>query len=117
MTCPYPSTTTKYDVVGADGLPKKVGSFLPFLKVADGVKFAVENVPAPSSKHLQKRHLTSEEYMEENYHGNIEQISNMPHNLVSGGSWGFFAACLTAYAEHLPLRLSPDDVWQVILHA
>ena len=55
--------------------------------------------------------------MVKNRRGRVEQISNMPPNLVSGGSWGFFAACLTAYAEHLPLRLSPDDIWQVILHA
>jgi len=81
----------------------------------DGVKFAVDNVPPPSHEDMQKRHLTKEEHVRG--FRRLEQLSDMPPNLVSRETSGFFAASLTAYAQHLPLRLSPDDVWQVILYA
>lgn len=36
-------------------------------------------------------------------------------NLVFAGGQGFVAACMMAFAYHLPLALSPDDLWTVIL--
>ena len=77
-------------------------------------------MPPPSSKDLHKHRLTKQEYINavKRFTGkHLEQLSHVPPNLVFAGSSGFFAACLTAYAKHLPLRLSPDDIWQVILHA
>ena len=50
----------------------------------------------------------------------IEVMSRMPVNLEDGSGvvfasgQGFLAACMTAFAHHLPLRLSPDDLWTVI---
>ena len=36
--------------------------------------------------------------------------------LVYAGGQGFLVAALTAFAQHLPLRLSPDDIWAVIIN-
>ena len=33
------------------------------------------------------------------------------------GSQGFFAACLSAFAQHLPLAFSPDHIWALISYA
>lgn len=37
-------------------------------------------------------------------------------NLVFPGGHGFFASCVLAFAQHLPLRLSPDHLWAVIVN-
>ena len=50
----------------------------------------------------------------------IEVMSRMPTHTEDGGGavfasgQGFLAACMTAFAHHLPLALSPDDLWTVI---
>ncbi|CAB9501173.1 expressed unknown protein [Seminavis robusta] len=50
----------------------------------------------------------------------IEVSSVMPVNTSDGsgtvfaGGQGFLAACMISFAHHLPLALSPDDIWLVI---
>lgn len=37
--------------------------------------------------------------------------------LVYSGGSGFFVAALMAFAQHLPLQLSPDHIWSLIMYA
>ena len=50
----------------------------------------------------------------------VEVMSRTPTKDTRGGGTvfasghGFLAACMTAFAHHLPLALTPDDLWTVI---
>ena len=52
----------------------------------------------------------------------IEVSSRIPIQTKDGGGTvfasgqGFLAACMTAFAHHLPLALSPDDLWTVVIN-
>jgi hypothetical protein len=47
----------------------------------------------------------------------IEARSGTPINLVQCGGDGFMACCMTAFARHLPLELSPDHLWALVAFA
>lgn len=47
----------------------------------------------------------------------VFEDDNETTDLVYIGGNGFLAASITAFAQHLPLQLSPDDVWAVISFA
>jgi len=47
----------------------------------------------------------------------LESLSNAPDTTAFSGGSGFLAACLTAFAQHLPLALSPDHIWAVLSYA
>ena len=47
----------------------------------------------------------------------LEAVSKTPDSIVFSGGSGFLAACLTAFAHHLPLALSPDHIWSVLSYA
>lgn len=48
----------------------------------------------------------------------IEALSETRNeNVLHVGSNGFIMAAITAFAQHLPLTLSPDHIWVVICHA
>jgi len=44
-------------------------------------------------------------------------MSNAPNTTVFSGGSGFLAASLTAFAQHLPLSISPDHIWAVLSYA
>ena len=43
--------------------------------------------------------------------------SDAPDTTVFSGGSGFLTACLTAFAQHLPLALSPGHVWILLSYA
>jgi len=47
----------------------------------------------------------------------IEARSETPADLVHCGGDGFMAACMTAFARHLPLELAPDHIWALVAFA
>ena len=47
----------------------------------------------------------------------LEAMSDTPQSLVFTGGHGFLAACMTAFARHLPLSLDATDIWTVISFA
>jgi hypothetical protein len=101
-----------------------------------GVRFHVETVPAAEPEHLQKATIDRAEFFARLQKGaasvyskdrfereeapttiRLEAVAECPTNLVFVGGQGFFAACLSAFAQHLPLALSPDHVWALISFA
>jgi len=103
-----------------------------------GVKFNVETVTTATDVDRNKRAIGREEFLSsikkeasEIYEDKksafgekdtpmnvrLEAASKCPENLVFAGSQGFFAACLSAFAQHLPLAISPDHVWALISFA
>lgn len=45
----------------------------------------------------------------------LEAVFNTAEqNIVYAGGNGFLVACMTAFAQHLPLQLTPDDIWSLI---
>ena len=97
------------------------------LASGDGVKFNIEAVPAPEELHLKKPTISREAFLahlKSEAHGSepqqdarLEAVARCPDNLVYAGSQGFFAACLSAFAQHLPLAISPDHIWALISFA
>jgi hypothetical protein len=106
------------------------------LQDASGIKFNVETVPDPFQDDMKKNKLSQEEirqkikehaaafYSGDTYHDHespkdmrIEAMADTPDTMVLAGGCGFFAACLAAFAQHLPLALSPDHMWSVISFA
>ena len=104
------------------------------LEDGNGVVFHVETLPEALPEDVSQTHLTEEEildkvkteaglyYREEGYpeqplpNVELEVLSSIGEgNLVFAGGQGFVAACMMAFAYHLPLALSPDDLWTVIL--
>jgi len=100
-------------------------------KLADkkGVRFNVETVPKAFKKHMEKPVLSRQEYIEgirkngKDYYEGIDRVvmeaasCHKDNNLVAVGGNGFLVACLMAFAQHLPLELSPDDIWMLISYA
>eukprot|EP00584_Thalassiosira_punctigera_P000146 CAMPEP_0172535634 /NCGR_PEP_ID=MMETSP1067-20121228/7551_1 /TAXON_ID=265564 ORGANISM="Thalassiosira punctigera, Strain Tpunct2005C2" /NCGR_SAMPLE_ID=MMETSP1067 /ASSEMBLY_ACC=CAM_ASM_000444 /LENGTH=533 /DNA_ID=CAMNT_0013320573 /DNA_START=75 /DNA_END=1676 /DNA_ORIENTATION=- len=100
---------------------------------SSGVRFNVETVPEALEEDLHKDKLCREEilssikkdaaafYDNDAYSKNedirLEALSNAPDTTVFCGGSGFLAACLTAFARHLPLALSPDHVWVLLSYA
>mmetsp|Transcript_10008 Transcript_10008/g.16622 ORF Transcript_10008/g.16622 Transcript_10008/m.16622 type:complete len:521 (-) Transcript_10008:180-1742(-) len=51
-------------------------------------------------------------------HISVEALSETKlQNIVHVGGNGFVMACMTAFAQHLPLTLTPDHVWILISYA
>ena len=112
------------------------------LEGGTGVMFNVEEVPGALPQDLNKKRITgtgleasliaeaadfysvkvSEKRSKSMMSSgpSIEAMSRMPvdsedgSGVVFASGQGFLAACMTAFAHHLPLRLSPDDLWTVI---
>ena len=99
-----------------------------------GVRFNVETVPEPLEEHLRKTKLSRDSVLESLKHSSasaysdkrkidpqdvrIEALSSNHHdNLIYVGGNGFLVACVTAFAQHLPLKLSPDHIWSLITYA
>ena len=85
-----------------------------------GVRFSVETVPAAEDKHIHKLTIGRDAFLariKASENVRLEAVSKCPENLVFAGGIGFFAACLSAFAQHLPLALSPDHIWACILYA
>lgn len=113
--------------------------------LTNGVCFNVETVPEASEKHLRKpgckrtdviEHLQEEIAAQYNNERGvywmecdsedrveapdckIEALSEtQDQNVVHLGGDGFVMAVVTAFAQHLPLILSPDHVWMLIAYA
>merc|ERR1711939_770663 len=102
-----------------------------------GVRFSVEEVSPPDKDDLHKPVLApdtlrkrrvneakayykSEEndhfgYQDEDFTPiRLEAESTAPEGLVYVGSDAFLTTCLTAFARHLPLALTPDHLWSLI---
>lgn len=105
--------------------------------IARGVRFAVEDVSPASEEDRAKPVLQPDALRKSRmrqalafYASNeepawnhvdftpmrIEAESTCPVDLVYAGPDGFLAACLTAFARHLPLALKPDHVWALIAY-
>lgn len=86
------------------------------LEGGSGVCFNVETVPSPTQEHLRKPKLGRTEAL-----GRLQQIrieaASEHENLVHSGGKGFLVALLMAFAQHLPLQLSPDHIWALITYA
>jgi len=106
------------------------------LSVKDGVRFNVETVPEALKEHMEKPFLsrqsyldkickngkdyynTSTAYNEKELETRLEAAScHKEDKLVAVGGNGFLVACVTAFAQHLPLELSPDHIWSLISYA
>ena len=104
------------------------------LEDGKGVIFNVETVPEALPEDANQTRLSEEEiwnhvkteagrfYREGGYPEppipdvNLEVLSKIAEgNLVFVGGQGFVAACMMAFAYHLPLALTPDDLWTVII--
>jgi hypothetical protein len=104
--------------------------------VVTGVRFNVETVPDALPEHASKPRLgrtdefnTMSNMFAEYYSPEanvkklrasdirIEAASKYEPNLVYAGGNGFFMACLMAFAQHLPLQLSPDIIWSLVTYA
>jgi len=101
-----------------------------------GVRFNVETVPDPLPEHRNKAKISRKEELEKirfqiatahNKEGfgnkvqaadvRIEATSEHDPNLIYQGGNGFIVAVVTAFAQHLPLELSPDHIWSLITYA
>jgi len=83
-----------------------------------GVRFNVETLPAALKEDLNKTTPSRDEVLNTMKRGaRFEAVSDSPDTTVFAGGSGFFAACLTSFAQHLPLALSPDHVWAVLSYA
>ncbi|CAB9501177.1 expressed unknown protein [Seminavis robusta] len=99
----------------------------------NGVIFNVETVPQVLPEHLQSPRLSESDileavlteagkfYREPTYpiplspEVHVEIMSRLdPDKTVFAGGQGFLAAGMLAFAQHLPLALSPDHLWAVI---
>mmetsp|Transcript_23552 Transcript_23552/g.40192 ORF Transcript_23552/g.40192 Transcript_23552/m.40192 type:complete len:546 (-) Transcript_23552:251-1888(-) len=103
-----------------------------FLPNKSGVRFNVETVPAALEEDLNKVQLDKAEVLNRiktdasSFYGDsicktedirLEAVAETPETIVFSGGSGFLAACLTAFAQHLPLELSPDHIWAVLSYA
>lgn len=103
---------------------------------AGGVRFNVETVPEPLPEHRNKAKIGRKEELERirdrivtshNKQGfgnklqaadvRIEATSEHDPSLIYQGGNGFIVAVVTAFAQHLPLELSPDHIWSLITYA
>jgi hypothetical protein len=87
-----------------------------------GVRFNVETVPDALPQHKKKHILQRDEYLNglsRNGKIRLEAASCYDDdvNLISVGGHGFHAACIIAFAQHLPLGLSPDHIWTLVTYA
>jgi len=106
-----------------------------------GVRFNVETLPAAQKQDRSKEKINFESYIEtmkkeatafyddsKNIFGmsdatfrpqdvRLEAAAEHSDNLVFAGGQGFLYAALTAFAQHLPLALGPDQVWSVLTYA
>jgi hypothetical protein len=99
-----------------------------------GVRFNVETVPPPLPEHAKKKRVTRQEELagissglvdahNKQGYGNtitntrLEAASEYDPNLIYQGGNGFIVAVVTAFAQHLPLELSPDHIWALITYA
>jgi len=106
------------------------------LSVKDGVRFNVETVPEALKEHMEKPFLSRQSYLDKickngkDYYNTstaynekeleirLEAAScHKEDKLVAVGGNGFLVACVTAFAQHLPLELSPDHIWSLISYA
>jgi hypothetical protein len=90
-----------------------------------GVRFNTETVPEALSQHKKKPTINRRKYLKGlgASDNRLEAAShhhskNDDRKLISSGPGnGFFVACLTAFAQHLPLELSSDHFWTLITFA
>ena len=85
-----------------------------------GVKFNVETVPEALEKHKNKPGCTRPElikHFSKRNKGLEALFTTDQKTIVQVGGNGFILALMTAFAQHLPLELSPDHIWTVLLHA
>lgn len=138
--------TIKPFQAGAQNIPRTF-DYTEKHQVIDGVgvRFSVENLPPPKKDHLKKKNISSrsvhddikksaaEFYSSEfsdktkQSQGNkdlytardirVEKISAIDKHLVHQGGRSFFDCCVCAFAQHLPLALSPDHFWTLITYA
>ena len=104
------------------------------LEDGKGVTFNVETLPEALPEYSNQTHLPEEDILkkakvEAGKYYRVEGYPEQPvpkvdlevmsviteGNLVFAGGQGFVAACMMAFAYHLPLAFSPDDLWTVIL--
>ena len=100
----------------------------------NGVRFNVESVPDPLVEDMSKPRISRQEALNkirerlvtahnDQGFGNqvssarLEAVSNHDPNLIYQGGNGFIVAVVTAFAQHLPLQLSPDTIWALIAYA
>jgi hypothetical protein len=79
----------------------------------------VETIPEAHKEdlnmHVRSRNDVIESLCDDISFSNLEVISATPDNLVFvNAGYGFIAACMTAFAKHLPLSLDATDIWTVI---
>jgi len=100
-----------------------------------GVRFNVETLPEALPDHRNKTKISRREELEtmrdgfvaqhNDEYGNvldpsdvrIEATSEHEPDLFYRGGNGFIVTLVTAFAQHLPLELSPDHVWSIITYA
>ncbi|KAL7574173.1 hypothetical protein ACA910_014851 [Epithemia clementina (nom. ined.)] len=93
-----------------------------------GVCFNVETVPEPLPEHKNKPIKSRKDLIKAlKYREKIEALSDAVDKkgihagshaeLVHVGSNGFIMAIMTAFAQHLPLVLTPDHIWTLISYA
>jgi len=102
----------------------------------DGVRFNVETVPKAIRKHKAKQVLSRQVYLK-SIHANSEDYYNTTRGfnqkkletrleaaschkddkLIAVGGNGVLVSCVTAFAQHLPLELSPDHIWTLMSYA
>lgn len=82
-----------------------------------GVQFNTETVPDALADHRNKIRISREEELNMISSSRIEATSKHEPNLFYQGGNGFMVAAITAFAQHLPLELSPDHVWSLITYA
>jgi len=91
-----------------------------------GVNFNVETLAQPELVHKNKSTVTRETYLNllsrEGWDKKLQleaasKYESDTTKIVSVGSNSFLEACMTSFAQHLPLGLSPDHIWTLITYA
>ncbi|CAB9517953.1 expressed unknown protein [Seminavis robusta] len=125
----YPTSATRGVQRGADHTSTfDVTPKHESIAKGDGVRFNVETVPSALKEHLEKPHISRQELIESLKKSirqsdvKMEALSNTGEErgekkLVHAGTNGLVMAMVTAFAQHLPLELSPDSIWIAISYA
>ena len=100
----------------------------------NGVRFNVESVPDPLPGDVTKPRVSRKDELakisesltsahNQQGYGNrvsnarLEAVSKHDTDLIYKGGNGFIVAVVTAFAQHLPLELSPDIIWSLITYS
>lgn len=100
-----------------------------------GVKFNAETLPKAKKEHTEKKALSrddlfkslkkdSSKFYESEFKTKytesdirLEKSSYIDGKLVHLGGRSFLDCCVCAFAQHLPLAISPDHIWTMITYA